>query len=115
MSGHEGMRKNVALVAALREALGDDYDVMIDCWQSLDLDYAVDFCSRIEEFRPRWIEEFFMPDRIDSYVKFKAKTRIPLAGAAHEYTRGGFKRYIEKDSLDVLRRDVYCAAASAKP
>ena len=101
------MRKNVALVAALREALGDDYDIMIDCWQSLNLDYAVDFCSRIEEFRPRWIEECFMPDRIDSYVKLKAKTRIPLAGAEHEYTRWGFKRFIEKDSLDVLQPDVY--------
>ena len=77
MSSHEGMRKNVALVATLREALGDDYDIMIDCWQSLNLDYAVDFCSRIEELRPRWIEECFMPDRIDSYVKLKAKTWIP--------------------------------------
>jgi L-rhamnonate dehydratase len=107
MSGHEGMRKNVALVAALREALGDDYDIMIDCWQSLNLDYAVDFCSRIEEFRPRWVEECFMPDRIDSHVKLKAKTRIPLAGAEHEYTRWGFKRFIEKDALDVLQPDIY--------
>jgi L-rhamnonate dehydratase len=107
MSGHEGMRKNVALVAALREALGDDYDIMIDCWQSLNLDYAVDFCSRIEEYRPRWVEECLMPDRIDSHVKLKAKTRIPLAGAEHEYTRWGFKRFIEKDALDVLQPDIY--------
>jgi L-rhamnonate dehydratase len=107
MSSHEGMRKNVALVATLREALGDDYDIMIDCWQSLNLDYAVDFCSRIEELQPRWIEECFMPDRIDSYVKLKARTRIPLAGAEHEYTRWGVKRFVEKDSLDVLQPDVY--------
>jgi L-rhamnonate dehydratase len=80
---------------------------MIDCWQSLNLDYAVDFCSRIEEFRPRWIEECFMPDRIDSHVKLKAKTRIPLSGAEHEYTRWGFKRFIEKDALDILQPDIY--------
>jgi L-rhamnonate dehydratase len=107
MSGHEGMKKNVALVRTLRETLGEDYDIMIDCWQSLNLDYAVDFCSRIEEFRLRWIEECFMPDRIDSHVKLKAKTNIPLSGAEHEYTRWGFKRFIEKDALDILQPDIY--------
>jgi len=108
-SGYEGLKKNVALVRCLRETLGEGYDIMIDCWQSLNLDYAVDFCSRIEEFRPRWLEECFMPDRIDSHVKLKAKTRIPLSGAEHEYTRWGFKRFIEKDALDILQPDIYWA------
>ena len=60
MAGHDGLKKNVALVRTLREALGDDYDLMIERWQSPStFDYAVDFPSRIEEFRPRWIEECF--------------------------------------------------------
>jgi L-rhamnonate dehydratase len=107
MSGFEGLRLNVALVRTLRETLGEDYDIMLDCWQSMNLDYAVDLCERIEEFRPRWLEEPFMPDRIDSHVKLKAKTRIPLAGAEHEYTRWGFKRFIEKEALDILQPDMY--------
>ena len=107
MSGHEGMKKNVALVRTLRETLGEDYDIMLDCWQSMNLDFAVELCSRIEEYRPRWLEEAFMPDRIDSYVKLKAKTRIPLSGAEHEYTRWGFKRFVEKDALDILQPDIY--------
>jgi len=107
MSGFDGLKLNVALVRTLRETLGPDYDIMIDCWQSLNFDYAVDFCSRIEEYRPRWVEECFMPDRIDSHVKLKAKTRIPLSGAEHEYTRWGFKRFVEKDALDILQPDPY--------
>jgi L-alanine-DL-glutamate epimerase-like enolase superfamily enzyme len=107
MSGHEGMKLNVALVKTLRETLGDGYDIMLDCWQSMNYDYAVDLCTRIEEFRPRWLEEAFMPDRIDSHVKLKAKTKIPLSGAEHEYTRWGFKRFVEKDALDILQPDIY--------
>ena len=38
MSGHDGMRKNVDLVRTLRETLGDDYDIMLDCWQSIRSD-----------------------------------------------------------------------------
>ncbi|MBN9510893.1 MAG: mandelate racemase/muconate lactonizing protein [Alphaproteobacteria bacterium] len=107
MSGFEGLKLNVALVRTLRETLGDDYDIMLDCWQSMNFDYAVDLCERIEEFRPRWLEEAFMPDRIDTYVKLKAKTRIPLSGAEHEYTRWGFKRFIDKDALDIVQPDIY--------
>ena len=107
MSGHAGMKKNVALVRTLRETLGDGYDIMIDCWQSLNLDYCTEFCSRIEEFRPRWIEECFMPDRIDSYAEMRKRTRIPLSGAEHEYTRWGFQRFFEKKALDIIQPDIY--------
>lgn len=107
MSGFDGLKLNVSLVRTLREALGDDYDIMLDCWQSMNYDYAVALTERIEEFRPRWLEEPFMPDRIDTHVKLKAKTRIPLSGAEHEYTRWGFKRFIEKDALDILQPDIY--------
>ena len=107
MSGEAGMKANVALVRTLRDTLGDEDDIMLDCWQGMNFDYCVDLCSRIEEYRPRWIEECFMPDRIDSYVKLKAKTKIPLSGAEHEYTRWGFKRFVEKDALDILQPDIY--------
>lgn len=107
MSGYEGLRKNVALVKTLRDALGDDYDIMLDCWQSLNLDYAVSLTERIEEFRPRWLEEPFMPDRIDTHVKLRTRTRIPISGAEHEYTRWGFRRFIDAQALDVLQPDIY--------
>ncbi|MEZ5906820.1 MAG: enolase C-terminal domain-like protein [Geminicoccaceae bacterium] len=85
---------------------GDDYDIMLDCWQSMNLDYAVELCSRIEEYRPRWLEEAFMPDRIDSHVKLKAKTRIPLSGAEHEYTRGA------SSASSRRKRSIYCSRTS---
>ena len=50
-----------------------------------------------------------MPDRIDSYRRIKQRTQIPLSGAEHEYTRWGFKRFIDADALDVLQPDIYWA------
>ena len=73
MSGPEGMRENVALVRTLRETLGDDDDIMLDCWQSFDPIYAIELAERIAEYRPRWLEECVMPDRIDSYRRVKAE------------------------------------------
>ena len=50
-----------------------------------------------------------MPDRIDSYLRVKEATTIPLSGAEHEYTRWGFKRFIDAGALDVLQPDIYWA------
>jgi L-rhamnonate dehydratase len=106
-SGVEGRKANVELVRTLREALGDDYPIMLDCWQSFTFDYAVDLVARIEEFSPRWIEEPFMPDRIETYRKLRDKIRIPIAGAEHEYTRWGFKRFMDLEAIDVVQPDIY--------
>ncbi|WP_428485903.1 enolase C-terminal domain-like protein [Rhodopila sp.] len=107
MSGPEGMRKNVELVRTLRETLGEDDDIMLDCWQSMEPSYVIDLASRIAEYRPRWLEECCMPDRIDSYRRIKDKISIPLSGAEHEYTRWGFKRFIDARALDILQPDIY--------
>ena len=107
MSGAEGMAANVELVRTLRLALGEDYDIMLDCWQSMDVPYVIDLASRIAEYRPRWLEECVMPDRIDSYRRIKDKIAIPLAGAEHEYTRWGFRRFVDAGALDVLQPDIY--------
>ena len=107
MSGPEGMRKNVQLVRTLREALGEDDEIMLDCWQSMEPGYVIDLASRIADYRPRWLEECCMPDRIDSYRQIKERISIPLSGGEHEYTRWGFKRFIDARALDILQPDIY--------
>lgn len=107
MSGREGLKKNIELVKTLREAVGEDYDLMFDCWQSMDVTYATELAQAIEQYRPRWLEECVMADRLGSMKRMKEKFTIPMAGAEHEYTRWGFKRFFEADVLDVIQPDIY--------
>jgi L-rhamnonate dehydratase len=106
-SGYAGMRANVDLVRVLRDAVGEDYDLMLDCWQSFDETYAAELARRIEGYRPRWIEEPLMPDRIDGYSRLRRRIGMPIAGAEHEYTRWGFKRFLDAEAVDVIQPDVY--------
>ena len=103
MSGYEGMRGNVELVRTLRETLGDDYDIMLDCWQSFDPIYAVELAERIAEYRPRWLEECWMPDRIDSYRASRTRADPAVRRRARIHALG----------LQALhrRRGAGCAAA----
>ena len=106
MSGPEGLKLNVQMVKTVREALGDEDDIMLDCWQSMDVNYVTRLAEQIAEYRPRWLEEVAMPDRIDSYRKIREKTNIPIAGAEHEYTRWGFKRFLDAEALDIIQPDL---------
>ena len=109
MWGADGLALNIELVRTLRDALGDDDEIMLDCWQSMDVSYVVRLAERIGEYRPRWLEEVCMPDRVESYARLRDSIDIPLAGAEHEYTRWGFKRFIDAGALDVLQPDIYWA------
>jgi L-alanine-DL-glutamate epimerase-like enolase superfamily enzyme len=112
-SGREGLHRNVELVRTLRETLGCDYEIMLDCWQSFDYRYTVELAAAIEQYRPYWIEDSIMPDRVDAYRKLRDKIRIPVAGAEHEYTRWGMLRFLEKQALDIYQPDpIWCGGLS---
>jgi L-rhamnonate dehydratase len=103
--GLEGMAKNVALVRTVREAVGPTVDIMFDCFMGGNATYIIQLLERIEEYRPRWLEEPVPPDRIGDYVAIKRSTRVPIAAGEHEYTRWGFLQLLQVDALDVLQAD----------
>ena len=63
MSGPDGMRHGVEMVKTLRDAVGDDTDIMLDAWQSWDYDDAVRMTEQLEEHHPRSLEDVAMPNR----------------------------------------------------
>lgn len=105
--GREGMRKNVEMVRAVREAVGDDVDIMLDAWMSWDVPYTLKMAELLAEFNPRWIEEPVLPDKIDSYAQIRAQSVVPISGGEHEYTRWGLKQLMDAGAVDVLQPDIY--------
>ena len=109
-SGKEGIEKNVAMVRALREAVGPNVDLMLDAWNSWDLPYAIKMGRRIAQYEPRWLEEPVLPDKIDVYAQIRRALNpmgIPVSGGEHEYTRWGLKLYMDAGAVDVLQPDIY--------
>jgi L-rhamnonate dehydratase len=122
--GPAGIERNVALVRAVREALGPDADLMLDCWMSWDLRYAKLMAPRLAPYNPRWIEEPALPDKIDICAQIRQAMPFPVANGEHEYTRWGFRALLEAGAQDVLQPDItwaggltetlkICALASA--
>ena len=103
--GLEGMEKNVALIRTVREAVGPNVEIMVDCFMGGDATYVIRLLERIAEFRPRWLEEPVPADRIADFVAIKRSTNVPIATGEHEYTRWGFLPLLQSEGIDVLQAD----------
>jgi L-alanine-DL-glutamate epimerase and related enzymes of enolase superfamily len=94
---------------ALRDALGEDYGLMFDCWMGWTIGYAQQMFHELEKVHPLWVEEVLRPHMVDGYRKLKAETSIPLSAGEHLYTRMEVSGYLREGLLDVVQSDpVWC-------
>jgi L-rhamnonate dehydratase len=103
--GVEGMKRNEQLVRTVREAAGEEVDIAADAYMGWDYAYARAMEERLRPYRLAWIEEPFMPDDLQSYVKFREHSRTPVSTGEHEYTKYGFQQLIEQRAADILQPD----------
>ena len=103
--GAAGMQRNVALVRTVREAVGDDIDVMADAYMGWTRDYAKRMLPLLEPFHLRWLEEPVIPDDVGGYAELKASGRIPIAGGEHEFTLYGFRDLLDARAVDYIQFD----------
>ena len=106
--GEEGMSSNLAELAEMRARVGDDFWLMLDCWMSLDLEYAVRLAQAAAEYNLKWIEEALPPDDYWGYTELRK--RVPkgmmVTTGEHEATRWGFRMLLEMGCADILQPDV---------
>jgi len=107
--GRAGIRRNVELMRALREAAGPDVDIMFDAWMSWNVPFTLAVAERIAEYEPRWIEEPVLPDKIAACAEIRRRSPVPTATGEHEYTRYGIKMLLDAGAMDVLQPDTYWA------
>jgi L-alanine-DL-glutamate epimerase-like enolase superfamily enzyme len=99
--------RDIALVRAARQALGDDHDLMIDIGKGwAGLGDAIDRARRMAEFRPYWIEEPFMPDDYASYRALAKAVKTPIAAGEEESTLPDFERLVDSGAVTVVQPDV---------
>src|SRR5258708_1023752 len=103
--GAAGMRRNVDLVRTVREAVGNDVDVMADAYMGWTLDYAKRMLPLLEPFDLRWLEEPVIPDNLHGYAELKSMGRIPIAGGEHEFTLYGFRDLLKAGAVDYIQFD----------
>ena len=103
--GYDGLKKNVEIVRLLREAVGEDTELMFDVYSGWNLPYALEWAHQVERYRPRWIEEATQAEKIGAFAELHRGTTIPVASGEHIQGRWEVYDYLKEGALSVVQCD----------
>ena len=103
--GPEGMKKNINLVEAVREVIGYDTDLMLECYMGWNLDYSKRMIPKLVKYNPRWLEEPVIADDVNGYKELNNMNAIPISGGEHEFNLFGFKQLLDLNALSYIQYD----------
>jgi L-alanine-DL-glutamate epimerase-like enolase superfamily enzyme len=103
----ENSRQDEKIVRTIREAIGPEVDLLIDCGNAFDVDQALDRIERLKEYDLYWLEEPLDPNDIDGYARL-AKARPAMRIAAGELcsTIEELRLLLEQGHLQVIQVDI---------
>lgn len=104
--GYEHSR-DVAYVAAMREVLGPDRDLMIDLGVAIrwDVTEAVQRTRAFDDYGIAWIEEPLGAWDPEGYRTLRAKTTTRIAYGEKEWSLEGYRRVLDTGTVDVVGVD----------
>jgi galactonate dehydratase len=100
------LRKMTSLVAAAREAAGDEIDICIDCHSLFSVHSAIKLAERLEPFNLMFLEDPVPNDNVEAMAKVTASTSIPICTGEYLFRRDGFRDLIQEQACDMLHVDV---------
>ena len=103
------LRKDIARVAAVRQAIGPDVLLMVDANHCYNVPQAIGIGRELEKLGVHWFEEPVSPEDIEGYVEVCRALDMAVAGGENEFTKFGFRRILERRAMDIIQPDV-CAA-----
>ena len=102
--GMSGIRENLKRVAAVREVIGYDHDLMVEAYMGWNLDYTRRIIPKLVEYEPRWLEEPVIADDLHGYKELN-KGPIPISGGEHEFSLLGCAQLLQEKAVSVLQYD----------
>lgn len=105
--GLPDLATDLARLAAVRQAVGDDTLVMIDANQRWGTSDAIRAGRSLAAYSPFWFEEPVHPDDLTGYVTVRsALAPMQIAGGEHIPNQVVFKNFFQSGALDIAQPDV---------
>ena len=103
------MQHGVEQVRAVRDALGDRVEILVDVHTRLDPADSLDFCNRVAPYNPFFIEDPLRSENPASLRRLRQQTSVPLAVGEQFDSKWTFREVIEEDLMDYCRVDLCIA------
>lgn len=98
--------RDIARVRAVRQAVGEDIDILVDANTAYSLDDVRRVMPAYEECGVGWLEEPFPPQDRQAYGAATRLGRVPLAAGENHYTRYEFQALFEDGHVGFAQPDL---------
>jgi galactonate dehydratase len=111
---HNKVQSYIEKVKACREAVGDGFDLILECHRSMNPSEAISFAKGVEKYRPLFLEDPIPPDNIDVMAHLANTISIPVATGERFINIQEFEMVFQRNGARYVRPDV-CALGGISP
>jgi len=104
--GRPHVSEDVARLRAVREAVGDGFEIMTDANQGFDVAEAIRRARHFEALDIAWLEEPLPAEDLGGHRRLAASTSIPIAVGESIYSLQHFREYLQRDACSIVQVDV---------
>lgn len=109
MSGYispQGARRGAEIIAALRDAVGPDVEILIDAHGNYDVASAIRCAKALEPYDLTWFEEPVPPESYDALKQVRDAVNVPICTGERLFTRWDYLPVLQNRLADYLMCDV---------
>lgn len=113
LEGLKPIRTAERAVAAMREAVGESIDIMVDCHARPSPAMGLQFAKALEAYGLYFLEEPCWPERVDGLAMIKRSVRTPIATGERVTNLAAFNDLFNAQACDVCQLDItHCGGAT---
>jgi len=106
LMGSSTVKKFAQNIGALRAAIGDGIDLMIDFHGRTYPAMAIEYINAITDYAPFFCEEPVPPENIDALAEVRKAVRVPIATGERLVSRHEYREVFERRAADVIQPDL---------
>ncbi|KYZ75960.1 hypothetical protein AXX12_05840 [Anaerosporomusa subterranea] len=103
----------IEIIKAVREAVGDDTDLLIEGHNRFSVHTALQFAEKMVPYRPTWFEAPVPPQRISAMVEVAKRSPVPIACGEDYYCREQFMELLKHDAVHIIQLEPQFLGISA--
>ena len=99
------LHEDVARISAVRQAVGDGFEIFTDANQKFHVDEAIRRARAYEPLDIGWLEEPLSADDIEGHVRLSAHTSVSIAVGESLYSILHFREYLQRNACSIVQVD----------
>ena len=110
---NQALENGLKWIREIRDNIGNQIDIAVDCWADFDFPSAVRVAKAIEPYNILYLEDAMLMQSPEAYARLAAETSVPICMSETLATRYEYREFLEKKACDVVMFDIsWCGGPS---